>query len=1056
MYIEASGLTSQDHEKWGEYCVWNKAIAQYFYTGRFQNKPVYLDINDQLIIEIGADLKIKNPVAHFKRAIKKTLSVKNLLSNHSVVAINWRNRKVEETPPFIALLAFFSYIAEKMVGDQEYVAHNYYGRLKDELDLQGYDYQALQKSYRDICTLLWPLLNEWIAAWDGEIGIPTARALDARKYVSTAISQALVREQDRNLLKKLFSEQGLAAGQRLRNMEMLSILLHWASAVPAPNSLSKLLTRVGEVRDKVVEIACSELEMWDGRLEEQNEAGEKIYSLHYLATFKDYPSPKISLFLSANINSELSQSLVFNKSSENHGLVFECPVSEVRFEWLQDFGVSTIEPYERISQGDALLSKISLESTERKQKFTRIGQPICIMAYRAEIGAYQEVSRISLGQKSLILAHDSIKDQISSLLIEIARPGYLTFNENTCSGIPEGWILFCNVQVVSIVQKDGLEALVPLHDSSVVLSGGIGLSYDTWLTSSPPEIAITVKTKNKLCIEIKQELAFDKAISPINIENTSGILFQNLATYQLPDGDYQLDVHAADIDSEFSYSTSFKLRSSNCIRIYKTSDYERLSHVFGDDETLGPVTAQRNVSRVSDKAYLSGFGISSKNSLEIDYECIELLHTALDSEDHSRDDGESRSPLLTTKSKEANSCIVRGSHVVIYHEVPPGAPSGFLVAGRCMNCGLTFWNHAQRSKKGAGRVFQIRNIGPKKTIEDSFISRLTGKVSTPPPTNDTSDVINFSLPSLNQKTSDLDIKFNLKEIFDALCYLKDGRFEKFCSLTREISPDLWFPYELIRQLSALGHIDIQYDLTSLKPKYWRVSDPCITNISEGVFIISGWQSENFISLLKSVSQQLGAEVEVEVGSNGLQIIKVLNISTADLATFASIVSEESDYPLKAEKFFAEKALTLMPPLSRVMGSLETIEMPNSNLEYLDPKTRRWKKVEGGIVSGGGYRHREFGFRYFYLDSADILSRKAIICDARLVKYFALKESLGNLVAHNPVTLEFTVPFNMDLPFLYERIAVSCSGSLPIKEGGLIKYQNIPVDIAEGLAFKLIM
>lgn len=1054
MYIEASGLTSQDHEKWGEYCAWNRAIAQYFYTGRFENKPVYLDINDQLIIDIGTDLKIKNPVAHFKRAIKKTLSVKHLFSNHSIVAINWRNRKVEETPPFIALLAFFSYIAEKMVGDQEYVAHNYYGRLKDELDLQGYDYQALQKSYRDICTLLWPLLNEWIAAWDGEIGIPTARALDARKYVSTAISQALVREQDRNLLKKLFSEQGLAAGQRLRNIEMLSILLHWASSIPAPNSLSKLLTRVGEVRDKVIEIACSELEMWDGRLEEQNDAGEKIYSLHYLATFKDYPSPKISLFLSANINSESSQSLVFNKSSENHDLVFECSVTDIRFEWLQDFGVSTIEPYERISQGDALLSKISLESVERKQKFTRIGQPICIMAYRAEIGAYQEVSRISLGQKSLILVHDSIKDKIASLLTEIARPGYLTFNENNCSGIPEGWVLFCNVQVVNIVQREGLEALAPLHDSSVVLSGGIAISYDTWLTSSPPEIAITVKTEKKLCIEIKQELAFDKAISPINIENTSGIFFLNLATYQLPDGDYQLDVHTSDIDSEFSNSTSFKLRSSNCIRIYKTSDYERLSHVFGEGEALGPVTAQRNVSRAPDKAYLSGFGIVSENPLEIDYECIELHHEALHSVEYSRDDEESRSPLLTTKSKETNSCIVRGSHVVIYPEVPPGAPAGFLVTGKCMNCGLTFWNHAQRSKKGTGRVFQIRNIGPKKSIEDSFISRLTEKVPSHLITENIPVLIKSEPSSLKPKN--FDIKLNFKEIYDALCYLKDGRFEKFCSLTREISPDLWFPYELIRQLSALGHIDIQYDLASLKPKYWRISDPCITNISEGVFIISGWQSENFIGLLKSVSQQLGAEVEVEVGSNGLQIIKVLNISTADLATFASIVSEESDYPLKAEKFFAEKALTLMPPLSRVMGSLETIEMPNSNLEYLDPNTKRWNKVEGGIVSGGGYRHREFGFRYFYLDSADILSRKAIICDARLVKYFALKESLSSLITHDPVTLEFTVPFSMDLPFLYERIAVSCSGSLPIKEGGLIKYQNIPVDIAEGLAFKLNM
>jgi hypothetical protein len=43
---------------------------------------------------------------------------------------------------------------------------------------------------------------------------------------------------------------------------------------------------------------------------------------------------------------------------------------------------------------------------------------------------------------------------------------------------------------------------------------------------------------------------------------------------------------------------------------------------------------------------------------------------------------------------------------------------------------------------------------------------------------------------------------------------------------------------------------------------------------------------------------------------------------------------------------------------------------------------------------------------------------------------------------------------MELPFLFDRVAVSCSGKTPEKGNGIITYTQIDKDIAEGLAFKL--
>src|SRR4029078_9135383 len=99
----------------------------------------------------------------------------------------------------------------------------------------GDEKRAIQTGYRDCALDLWNSLNAWLDDWDGTRGRPTARSLDSRRYVSIAISQALVRQHDRLQLRKIFQFYDLVPGQPIGVTQMRQVLQHWfSSGHPSP------------------------------------------------------------------------------------------------------------------------------------------------------------------------------------------------------------------------------------------------------------------------------------------------------------------------------------------------------------------------------------------------------------------------------------------------------------------------------------------------------------------------------------------------------------------------------------------------------------------------------------------------------------------------------------------------------------------------------------------------------------------------------------------------------------------------------------------------------
>ena len=312
----------------------------------------------------------------------------------------------------------------------------------------------------------------------------------------------------------------------------------------------------------------------------------------------------------------------------------------------------------------------------------------------------------------------------------------------------------------------------------------------------------------------------------------------------------------------------------------------------------------------------------------------------------------------------------------------------------------------------------------------------------------TLNINTFSVAKSNSQS------IHLNEIFDGLCYLKEGTFETFCNIVDYFNQSKGFQYSLIKYLSSLGHIDIEYNLNSIKPHRWRISNPCVTSVGQRRFVLSGWRSSKFIESLKEQCEQIGGEVSIIKNEDMIDSIFIEKIDTSDIKDFAEIISESSNFPLSFSENFPLKLLSMLPTLKDVGSNLNKVAMPEEDLDRAEINDGRitFKSIKN-VSEKGAYRLTKFGVRYFFL-TQDMPNNEAIRCDVKLAKYFAFHGCNKDWFAYNPDKLELIVPRYMDLPFLYERVVVSASGLLPEKRDNKLVYKNVSEEIAEGLAFKL--
>ena len=145
---------------------WNSAVAGYFFDGRWLGRPVYLDLEPEALREIALKAgEPGDPEAALTNAVMETLELStpgtNVFRLHREGYRAWMSSEdAGAPPPFLALLAFFSLVAEQMRSDDEFRANNFYGRLAQALRIEDPSLKnKLQRDYQKIGGLLWDGLN---------------------------------------------------------------------------------------------------------------------------------------------------------------------------------------------------------------------------------------------------------------------------------------------------------------------------------------------------------------------------------------------------------------------------------------------------------------------------------------------------------------------------------------------------------------------------------------------------------------------------------------------------------------------------------------------------------------------------------------------------------------------------------------------------------------------------------------------------------------------------------------------------------------------------------
>src|SRR5207247_8366453 len=123
------------------YEAWNSAVHREFFDGTWRDRPIYLDLEDDVLVRISraAGGDGTDPEGALVRAVKPTLYLyperERIFTNHVRRARMWLMTGAKDAPPFLAVLALLSVVAEKMRSDEQFRASNYYDRLCQALDI---------------------------------------------------------------------------------------------------------------------------------------------------------------------------------------------------------------------------------------------------------------------------------------------------------------------------------------------------------------------------------------------------------------------------------------------------------------------------------------------------------------------------------------------------------------------------------------------------------------------------------------------------------------------------------------------------------------------------------------------------------------------------------------------------------------------------------------------------------------------------------------------------------------------------------------------------------
>lgn len=999
-------------DRWSEYDRWNDAIAEVIFARSEEVRPVYLDLEDDLVAELAAMLDIASAAAVdalcdlVGATLDRSDGPARVFARHDARLRTWIRGGRATAPPILGVLACFSLAAEQMAGRDGMAANNYFGRLRQVLRWRTGD-PPLDIAYRRVAERYWSELNRWLVQEEGERGIPTAYSL-AHRYVGLSVSQALVRSTDREKLKDFFQLFGFAPGSQVAPADLVPLLDSWIKQVhcPVTAGLARLWSN-GQARSRIAEAAAVTLSSWDGSVYDRG-AGQSSASgrLHLTLELGGFPRKRFAvsaLFYVPQAQLGRPMQLLTAEPTTSIDLVPDVP------------GALGLAPGSSLYPDDVLAGLLLVRDDYSGITLER--RPRRLVAFREDelSRRWVEVHQIMLGDDLRLLVEDGLARRVAEILAVVARPGWEA--ATPYPGQPDGWTLFTDVEVLShpgslipANKMDDLSALIPLTASTLKVSGGFGIPGSVrgkWHAAMPPEIRAVSDAPDGFAVRLVQLDRSSEELEERQLaewsDNGTGVVIEPLRGLNLHDGDYRVELVPSG-QSDPASSAILYLRSGD------TRD-ERQWHL-AESITYGPGIGALGVATDTQSPSIHGHAVfGSSDPTPVPSGTPPRLPS------WSKDVGARRSeaaPMRITVP-DSESCIRTGRHRQVIETVEldsKGRPTSSWVYGRCKTCGLV--------KRYPTRIkTRRRGADPAEPQEV-------------PPMHD----LTALSPAATTSADDRDWTVAV----DTLQHLGGGPWASLEKIALQIEPTGLFVDQFSRTLEALGHISIRRDEKTLRPAAWEISPTQLVGCTTGEFAFNGYWPTGLYNEIVDAIEADGADTKVE-GKEPPQYF------ASRLGSKTQSVAEECEIAVIPE---AWRALAgALPPMSAILEQLpRQSASADGDISWFDVVDASWKRVDS-YEAQGAYRIRKFATLDVVRSAEDLPRGTYARCSVQLSKHLAALMHGKPLVAYDPSQQVFMVPIGAELPGLYGRAltAASCLPPAIVRGAGSVAYRNVPEELA---------
>jgi hypothetical protein len=451
--------------------------------------------------------------------------------------------------------------------------------------------------------------------------------------------------------------------------------------------LKQVWTRQKEVRAQIAEVACRELEAWNGEFAAVGDDGRSL-ALLMVGLWWDSPTPRVGLGLRVKATgneSEATYELAPNPTLQATNAFRD--LRRVELQSTDRIGWMTIAGEERVSLPDAMHGNVRLQNVARPAvSINRLARRVVPLRLDEELGFYVEVTQVEVGAKHIILVQDRLADKVASVLLTLASPGWARFEVAGLRGLPEGWVAFHGVIVVGHLDtsqllpmvRDELGPLVAMGTTQLSLGSGLWLARGTWLAGHPPNVVGVGPSGKEFSVVLD---ILESGSGPIPERSLGN--FQGSVTFEadptLVVGDYRLRLCEK---GETVASATFRLRTGDAPRPLPLAKW--LGHVDCSTTPQAALSASKVGADASPTIWIRGAvvqGFSHRQQAA----ALGPLPTTPGIFDEVERDDEEIAPMTVARGVGA-SCIL-GSH---YHEFlfRPGGPDlNPPRVGICKNCG---------------------------------------------------------------------------------------------------------------------------------------------------------------------------------------------------------------------------------------------------------------------------------------------------------------------------------------------------------------------------------